>query len=587
MSDKLEKLIESFFANQENIFGVEQIDKLIKEAVLEEAVFTYEKMAEPKYFNAWVERIQKGEPFTIEIGTEKSEIIISPEFADVLESTNGDEEQLKKIFKPLGRYIPVIPATDGKKYSINQISKETFTGKKGAGEVSLKGDTNIKEGLVCYFYTLDNSILDKIEQKIIKNANVKLNLEYGISANSSLVGDLASNKLKASIDYLSNQAISKEEKATYLNALSCARTIKNISDGEIIDRGTLFNEIRNVGSALTQQPPDKWCPGDVYLYKKENIAAIKQIVSRSSSDKTVVNVVNKGKIMKVGINSLFDEDMPLIKAVSLKEQDAQHGRATSFITAKNIKGEEITKYEMPEKQAKLLIKLQNIKKGADALKKSGKLVNKEDELINLATKTPDITKIDEEKNNKILKQIDELITYYQSSYENEKQQFIKSLGDKKYGIGKIETASSRAERELDRFEKLFFLASKEACYKFMNNFLINFEKLKNISDTMKQYYNPFLALTAYGVALTGFNPSFYKVKASKDGKPTEPSLFQGRNTLSMSSEAVTIIDTKNKAGFLFEFVTKMGEKLYVTRLDTRFDKGVNISVQVDEFKETN
>lgn len=584
----MEKLVEQFFAKQEKVFGVEQINLLIKEAVLQEANFTVDRLYRKDYQDKWIDAINKGLDFIVDIpGQEKKKIKIDKSFADVLAKAAVEGEQsIDLLFKGSGKQAAsIIPDLEGNKYKLTNISKEPFTGKKSVGGVTLKGDTDIKEGLVCYFYSLDSSILNQIEQKINTGANTKLNLDYGISTNPALMGEQTTDKLKASIDFLSNQIISKQEKDTYLNALSSARTIKNIAEGEIIDRGVLFNQIRKAGSELTQQPPDKWSPGDVYLYKKQSIAAIKQIISKSLQDKIVVNILNNGKIVKVGINSLFDEDMPLVKAISLKEQDAQHGRATGFITAKNIKGEEISRYQMPDNQATLLLKLQNIKKGADSLKKSGKLINKEEELINLISKSPDIAKLDEAKGDKIQKQIDDLIISYENRYQQQRDIFIKSLSDKKYGIGKIEMASSKADKQLDRFEKLFFLASKEACFEFMNNFLKNFEKLKNISDTMKQYYNPFLALTAYGVALTGFNPSFYKVKASRDGKLTEPSLFHGKNTLSMSSESVAIIDSKNKAGFMFEFVTKMGEKLYTTRLDTRFDKGINISVQVDEFKE--
>jgi hypothetical protein len=588
MSDKMEKLVEQFFAKQEKVFGIEEINSFIKEAVLQEANFTVDRLYRKDYQDKWIDAISKGLDFIVDIpGQEKKKIKIDKSFADVLAKAAAEGEQsIDLLFKGSGKQAAsVIPDLEGNKYKLTNISKEPFTGKKSVGGVTLKGDTNIKEGLVCYFYSLDSSILNQIEQKINTGANTKLNLDYGISTNPALMGEQATDKLKASIDFLSNQIVSNQEKDTYLNALSSARTVKNIAEGEIIDRGVLFNEIRKAGGMLTQQPPDKWSPGDVYLYKKQSITAIKQIISKSLQDKTVVNILNNGKIVKVGINSLFDEDMPLVKAISLKEQDAQHGRATGFITAKNIKGEEISRYQMPDNQATLLLKLQNIKKGADLLKKSGKLINKEEELINLISKSPDIAKLDEAKDDKIQKQIDDLIISYENRYQQQRDIFIKSLSDKKYGIGKIEMASSKADKQLDRFEKLFFLASKEACFEFMNNFLKNFEKLKNISDTMKQYYNPFLALTAYGVTLTGFNPSFYKVKASRDGKPTEPSFFHGKNTLSMSSESVAIIDSKNKAGFMFEFVTKMGEKLYTTRLDTRFDKGINISVQVDEFKE--
>jgi hypothetical protein len=280
MSDKLEKLVEQFFAKQEKVFGIEEINSFIKEAVLQEANFTVDRLYRKDYQDKWIDAISKGLDFIVDIpGQEKKKIKIDKSFADVLAKAAAEGEQsIDLLFKGSGKQAAsVIPDLEGNKYKLTNISKEPFTGKKSVGGVTLKGETNIKEGLVCYFYSLDSSILNQIEQKINTGANTKLNLDYGISTNPALMGEQATDKLKASIDFLSNQIVSKQEKDTYLNALSSARTVKNIAEGEIIDRGVLFNEIRKAGGMLTQQPPDKWSHGDVYLNKKKSIKAKKQI----------------------------------------------------------------------------------------------------------------------------------------------------------------------------------------------------------------------------------------------------------------------------------------------------------------------
>lgn len=547
MSDKLEKLIESFFANQENIFGVEQINQLIKEAVMQEAVFSYKKMATPKYFNSWIERIKKGEPFITEIGSEKSEITISPEFVDILEAAKGNIEKFKKIFKPLGRYIAVIPATDGKQYAINQISKDTFTLKKKEGGIEGSSTADMKEGLASYFYSLGEEGISLAEKKIKSGSSEKINLPMSIVDNPSIIGDKASSLVKKAVLHLNDSQISKEEKNLYLNAISAAKTIMNIQSGIVIDRGVLFNKIRAAATEITSLEADKWCPGDVYIYKKEDIKAIEQTVQKALKTKTLVNINEGEKVISVGINSLFDLQGALVKAISLKEEDAQHGRATGFISIKRTTGEKLAQGNF-------------------------KLTEEEKELLSASKRQSKI------KNQK------KLLEKYQQEYETEKSRFEKLLKDTEYQIKEVKFISGKT-KEIPEDKRLLYLVSKSTCYRFMEYYLSNFDSLKKFNDVMAKYNNPLLALTAYGVSLSGFNPTFYKVQSSNKGDITKPSIFKGRDSLNMATEKIDVLDTMGKAGFLFQFITKMGEKNYTTTLDIRYAGTLNISVIVEEFKE--
>jgi hypothetical protein len=547
MSDKMEKLIESFFANQENVFGVEQINLLIKETLLQEAVFSYEKLAEPKYFNGWIEKIRKEEPFILEIDGKKSEIVISKEFADVLESTKGNVEKLKTIFKPLGRYVPVIPASDGKKYAINQISKDIFTLKKKEGGIEGSSTADMKEGLASYFYSLGEEGISLAEKKIKSGSSEKINLPMSIVDNPSIIGDKASSLVKKAILHLNDSQISKEEKNLYLNAISAAKTIMNIQSGIVIDRGALFSKIRAVATEITSLEADKWCPGDVYVYKKEDVGEIERVLQNALETKTLVNISEGGKIIKLGINSLFDLEQPLIKAISLKEQDAQHGRATGFISIKRTTGEELAQGNF-------------------------KLSEEEKDLLSTGKKQEKI------KNQK------KLIQKYEDEYESEKAKFEKLLKKSEYQIKEVKFISGKT-KELPEDKKLLYLVSKSTCYRFMEYYLSNFDSLKKFNDVMAKYNNPLLALTAYGVSLSGFNPTFYKVQSSNKGDITKPSIFKGRDSLNMATEKIDVLDTMGKAGFLFQFITKMGEKNYTTTLDIRYAGTLNISVIVEEFKE--
>jgi len=119
----------------------------------------------------------------------------------------------------------------------------------------------------------------------------------------------------------------------------------------------------------------------------------------------------------------------------------------------------------------------------------------------------------------------------------------------------------------------------------MTLYLQDFENLKEANDVMRKYTNPMLALTAFGVSLSGFNPTFSKVIASSDGSPASVTIFKGRDSLKISSNQAYLFDTPTKAGFNFSFLTMMGEKQYKTTLDVRFAGGLSISIIVEEFHE--
>jgi hypothetical protein len=105
---------------------------------------------------------------------------------------------------------------------------------------------------------------------------------------------------------------------------------------------------------------------------------------------------------------------------------------------------------------------------------------------------------------------------------------------------------------------------------------------------MSKYKDPFLALTSFGVSLSGFNPTFFKVVALSKGAIGHVTEFKGRDSLKLESDSVATIDTPTKAGVYLEFFTKMGTKKYRTKLDIREAKGgssISIAIIVDEFKE--
>jgi hypothetical protein len=135
------------------------------------------------------------------------------------------------------------------------------------------------------------------------------------------------------------------------------------------------------------------------------------------------------------------------------------------------------------------------------------------------------------------------------------------------------------------------LIKKYECYRFLEIFIRDFDKIKMMNSVLSTYKNPLLALTAYAVGLGGFNPTFYKVQAISDGSPAKITKFEGQEKLNMAANEATLEDFDNYAGFKFIFVTEMGlsevgqPKLFQTSLNFKFKGSAQMSVEVYEFKE--
>lgn len=119
---------------------------------------------------------------------------------------------------------------------------------------------------------------------------------------------------------------------TVNNSLAAARTLKTLpgANNAIIIRDKRFEAIRDHATTLakalniTQLKPDNWCPGDVYLVQNE---AIIDNALRTVSLNATINGVKS-------LNSYFNRSLSpdSILAVSLKEQNAQAGKATEFLS---------------------------------------------------------------------------------------------------------------------------------------------------------------------------------------------------------------------------------------------------------------
>jgi len=511
---------------------------------LKESEFTPSELVRDKYLNGFIDKITKGEPFILE--KDKEKVIIDPKFLDVLTqigSIQSISDRQNAIKKQFGTNA-IIPLEDGRNVRLKDISKDTFTAKSTTSGLVGTETPDFKEGLVVYFYDCSKNLLDDVFD-YIKGNNTKIPELSTTSINASHYGDKSAKLVTSGIDLLTSGAtLDVKTKQLFLNAISAAKTIqKNFGLGYVIDRGDLFNDIRKAAKKITNVPEDKWCPGDVYLYKNSSIGAIKDIIKQSVTSNSIVSIEEKGgDVFQVGLNSLFDIDNPLVTAVSLKEEEALSGRAKDFVSVKNLKG------------------------------------------VDLGAETGDFTK-DEMALLTGRESIDsEVIDKYRTEYNVYKLKYSREIT--KFGYKNTFGTSKYKEPEVQVEVRNKIV--KSAIYRLLNRYFANFDTLKGINDVMKNYDDPFLALTAYGVSLSGFNPTFYKVVASSKGDYGHVTVFKGRDSLKAESDSVITIDTPTKAGVYLTFKTIMGDKMYQTKLDVREAKSgssISIAIIVDEFKE--
>ena len=538
----------------------EVIESNTKTRILNEAALSTAELSKIKYFVPFLDKIQQGQPLLLEpaspdeepqpftVDTESDagkKLVQALVDLSMTKDTSTPEEFKSKLEAIFGkRATPVIPSTDGNMYKINQLSKSTFTAKITKGGLQGTETPDMKEGLVAYFFLVGTSGLTKAEEKLESKSDTVLDLPIQI-IDPVYFGRKSASLVRNAVTYLNeNQIKDKKEIGLYLNAISAAKTCLTYSRN-VVDRGDLFEAIRRVASQITNIEPDKWCPGDVYLYDAASREQIVKVVEQVSENKNIVSIVEGGEVRQIGLNHLFEGENPIIHAISLKEEEALSGRATAFLSIKNMQGEELSSqtFEFTSEEIQILKSY-----------KDRKIAN-----------------------------VDTLIAKYKQEYDTNKEGFKNAISS--YGVQIAEGVSKKKLKVKSPEQEVGNLVSKSTCFRFMTTYLNDFENLKQANEVMVKYDNPMLALTAFGVSLSGFNPTFKKVIAFSDGEPADVTIFKGRDSLSIASNEASLFDTPTKAGFNFSFITMMGEKKYKTTLDIRFAGGVNISIIVQEFHE--
>jgi hypothetical protein len=228
-------------------------------------------------------------------------------------------EHLKK------RDTSLLKDNEGKNVFLIVDGRETsiLTQKKKSNETT----TNVKEGMVVYFYY---SGIKEIPNE--QNAEKIIEHLKSMTVPSESLDPKSVKELK---DYLNNLFLDKIAIKNLIDFWSSGYTLSNHMDPKdhTILRSNLFNEIRRLGNTLTKFPPDKWCPGDVYVADSKSINLIYSYLSEIQSN------IQEDSIAK--LNDLFSDEFRTsnekgdargsIVAVSLKQEQAQAGKAKEFL----------------------------------------------------------------------------------------------------------------------------------------------------------------------------------------------------------------------------------------------------------------
>jgi hypothetical protein len=512
-------------------------------------------------------------------------------------------------------------------------------------------DTGVKEGLAMFFATRPVKELDLAIEKIIEKKDTQLNFDSSVISTEKYDGNpTAADKTTQAIEYLNTQIITDTSlKKMFLNGLSSGKYLSQTIGGgggvkaNLIDRGDqTFGKIKEhaitlvkgLGVNISTGETDKWCPADIFIY---------------GSDINATSIQQKAKMLNIdddSLNSLFVDTFKMppagkILGVSLKEEKAQAGKATSFLTVLE-RSENYPAVKPDETQSKFtaiayLFKairqqkdLGYVSETIGILQKNreelGKIVTskqvtllekglieqlksslsiKDEELVtNLQNKNKifDKTKTREyisakklSKEFQIVSQLQnaisafnaKLIEYSNDRYNTAKKEFKKVLKASNFNTPKEEGTVDTQDTEK--------LLKKAGCYDVASKVLngVKDGKKLNIPPAFKniilEKQNVFLAVTAYAISQGGISPTFFKLIGSESGGQAHVKTFPSDGILSLEKGTdIQIKDSGGFAGFEVQFKSQIqqGKSLvdkYLVTLGFQY-AGDQFKIEVTELK---
>ena len=526
--------------------------------------------------------------------------------------------------------------------SIRELLKESYSKEETIDESTTLRETNtpeFKEGLVVYFSALPSNKLKLVEEKLSKPEDKQKKISLSEPDSDKLYGAKSYGLVIDAVKHLSNDIVKTSEKSFYYNALSVAKKLQEIFKGPLeADRGDYtYSKLRNKAVQLIKDgyqmalTADKWCPADIYIYNDGGSPA-KMLNAES------LNIGDDS------FNAYFQPDIKNIKdgliGISLKEEKAQAGKATSFFKTLERK-ENYPEAPKLSGNSKYVLSIaynfdQAVKSyGKDSQKAIGYIAtaHASAEILSEKLKDADVVKNDLLKILKTTFGASDLksIKNARGRYDKDdtRELFVKknlksfvipssvqTNIDKLFNSvrKKIETEYTNARKQfLDVLTKsnmevpvqtpdlksmgMETVLKKTSCYMVASWVLdgINSKKLNipPVYQSIIKEKNAFVAMTAYAIGMAGISPTFFKMVGSSKGGTAHVETFYGSGFLNLDEKQNVIIgDSPGRKGFFVEFITavKLEEKKgskpvsrYKVSLDFRY-AGEAINIEVSELK---
>jgi hypothetical protein len=548
----------------------------------------------------------------------------------------SDMIHLQNIFEELGVESPFPKITTEAIPPAAKPKKKSLTAKQSPATIEGANTPELKEGLAIYFATQPAKILDMAAAKAADAKNTSV-LTLNSDIDVSYYGTKSAVLVAKAIEYLNTNSITANNSRLYLNSISIARKIQD-SFGQVkqesIDRGNLYTSIRKHAVNLVSEmgiaaDEDKWCPADIYIYN-DSVSANQALQSDTlNADKNSLNAM---------FGSEFNQKSGIV-GISLKEEKAQAGKATSFrqiLTREENYPDAMKLSDIQKSTLELLynlniLKVNNakntpkIKVGylAEALRiiTTKKILGTENLVKFLVSSLKTTFKNDIKAaygprggfnkdaarksfedlgltelilDKRLITAIDSFSEFVKSdaltAYKSSRKAFVNTLTRLNFKV----PAKSSDINKLDS-ETLY---KKASCYLVAEYLLsgLNAEKLRipKAYKTIIVQKNAFVAMTAYAVGMGGISPTFFKLVGSTSGTNAHLEPFYGDGFLNVGENSTTdIVDTNEYKGFYVTFVAdvilgagKSAKKkgAYSVTLDFRY-AGDQLNIEVSDLKQ--
>lgn len=525
----------------------------------------------------------------------------------------ADMIHLQNILEELGVENPFPKITEAPVKQV-VVKKDTPTPASnklpfpGKPAVLVTGKTGLKEGLVMFFALQEEDILQKALIKLKTKSADRIKFNPSVIKENLMDGmEGGSSEVKQAINYFNSHAITNAtEIETFSNALTSGlylrQNLGNI-DPELLDRGNgMFKSIKDHGiklvlaqgvKGISASESDKWCPADIFIYGSK--AAASKALSA-----TILNVTKKTGDQ--ALNAFFHESFTLppadkILGISLKEEEARHGKATSFrkilegtkdyTVEKNVaqdivtklvgacsgvtrtKGVNLTPADRIGGAADALSYIRNHKKELDSIGISTDALQEKlieflsyvfgKQNLSLANNKENAKKAwrsDQSKDKQTFQysEISEplkalriaiktykqsLFDYSQATYSKSRKAFITTLKATGFKEPQDPPVSFAAADEDKKDILANLLLKKAGCYDVASKLLDGLQKkaVLKIPPVFKNLIaddkNVFLALTAFALSQGGISPTFFKLKGSKSKGTAHINKFPGSGVVTL------------------------------------------------------